>query len=78
MAIASNSSQGNYIIFKARQFQAIPGKGIQYKKIPDNSRQEILGEAFPSNSSQGNSSQFEERQFQARKLQAIPENTISG
>ena len=78
MRIANNSRQGNCRIFQARQFQEIPDKDIRYKEIPDNFRQEMLGETFPSNSSQKNSSQFEARQFQARKLWAIPENTIRG
>ena len=39
MAIAGNSSQANSRIYQARQFQAIPGKDIRYKKTPDNFRQ---------------------------------------
>ena len=79
----SNSRHGNFRQFQPRQFQDIPGKAIsgipgkviQYKKIPDSSRQAISGKAVPSIFSQGNFSQFEGRLFQAKKLRAIPENT---
>ena len=85
MAIAGKYSQGNSSIFQAREFQAIPGKEIRYKKITDNSRQEILGKAFPSNSSQGNPAssrrdnsrhgsygKFQRTQFLARSFHACP------
>ena len=76
MAITGHSSQGIFRIFQARQNKANPGKEIQYKKIPDDFRQEILVKAFRSNSIQGIFSPFKARQLQAMKLQAITEYTI--
>ena len=59
MAIAGNSSQRNSRIFQARQFQAIAGKAIRYKKIPDNSRQRSYA-------------QFQRTQFLSRSYHACP------
>ena len=91
MAIAGNSSQGNSRIFQARQYHAIPGKVIRYKKIPDNFRQEILGKAFATtpamsilaslkqdNSRQGSHGQFQRTQFLVRSFHACAYIKIFG
>ena len=69
MAIVGNSNQCNYRIFQARQFQAIPGKGIRYKKIPDNFRQDILGMAF---------SRLTPRRFQSFRGKLIAGTEVTG